>query len=486
MYRYKQRIRRRLFNVELAIVDVNRYIVTMTSWLPCLEGRKGPRYLAIVEALAEDSASGALAQGSRLPTHRELAQRLGVTVGTVSRAYAEAARRGLTTGEVGRGTFLRAPGAEDAEADGLVDLGQNHPPNPVAQPQRTALLAALAALTARGDAARLLAYPAAGGNAADREAGASWIARAGVEAAADDVIVCTGSQHGLTVVLATLLGPGDLLLTEALTYAGVKAVAGLLHLRLKGLPIDAQGLRPDALEDACRSSDAKALYLIPTHHNPTTAVMPETRRREIVAVARAHGLAVVEDDVHGLLPEERPRPIAALAPERSYYLTSTSKTLAPGLRIAYVAAPPAMVPRLTASLRATTWAVAPLTAAVASAWIRDGTADALLRARREEARARQAMARARLAEADVETKPEAYYLWLRLPEPWRHDSFAAEARSRGVLVMPAAAFAVGREPAPHAVRLCLGAARTREALARGLDVVAGLLEAGETAGAAGV
>jgi DNA-binding transcriptional MocR family regulator len=487
MYRYKSRTDRRAFNLELAIADVNRYIVTMTIWVPRLEERGGPRYLAIVEALAEDSASGALAQGSRLPTHRELAQRLGVTVGTVSRAYAEAARRGLTSGEVGRGTFLRGPSAdraEDAEAEGLVDLGQNHPPNPVAQPLRTALLAALAALTARGDAARLLDYPAAGGNAADREAGASWIARAGVEAAADDVIVCTGSQHGLTVVLATLLGPGDLLLTEALTYAGVKAVAGLLHLRLKGLPLDAQGLRPDALEDACRSSGAKALYLIPTHHNPTTAVMPEARRREIVAVARSHGLAVVEDDVHGLLPEERPRPIATLAPERSYYLTSTSKTLAPGLRIAYVAAPPAMVPRLTASLRATTWAVAPLTAAVASAWIRDGTADALLRARREEARARQAMARALLAGADVETKPEAYYLWLRLPEPWRHDSFATEARSRGVLVTPAEAFAVGREPAPHAVRLCLGAARTREALARGLDVVAGLLQAGETAGAA--
>jgi DNA-binding transcriptional MocR family regulator len=474
-------------NLELEIAGVNRYIVTVTIWMPQLKGKKGPRYLAIAEALAEDLAAGTLSEGSRLPTHRDLAERLGVTVGTVSRAYAEAARRGLVSGEVGRGTFVRGTadaGGEDTAAEGLVDLGQNHPPDPVTQPHRAALLAALAHLTARRDVGRLLDYPAAGGNAADREAGAAWIARAGVEAAPGDVLVCTGSQHGLTVVLATLLGPGDLLLTESLTYAGVKAVAGLLHLRLRGLPIDAQGLRPEALEDACREGGAKALYLIPTHHNPTTAVMPEARRREVVAIARAHGLAIVEDDVHGLLPEERPRPIAALAPERSYYLTSTSKTLAPGLRIAYVAAPPAMVPRLTASLRATTWAVAPLTAAVASAWIRDGTADALLRARREEARARQAIARARLAGADVETKPEAYYLWLRLPEPWRRDSFAAEARARGVLVTSAEAFAVGREPAPHAVRLCLGAARGREALARGLDVVAGLLRAGETAGAA--
>ncbi len=459
----------------------------MTMWIPQLEGTKGPRYLAVVEALAQDLASGRLEPGRRLPTHRELAERLGVTVGTVSRAYAEAARRGLVSGEVGRGTFVRGwgdPSDRGAEAEGVVDLGQNHPPDPPSQPQRAALLEALASLTARRDAGRLLDYPAAGGDAADREAGASWIGRTGVTASADDVLVCTGSQHGLTVVLATLLEPGDVLLTESLTYAGLKSVAGLLHLRLRGLPTDASGLRPDALEDACREGGAKALYLIPTHHNPTTAVMPEDRRQEIVRVARAHGLAVVEDDVHGLLPEVRPRPIAALAPERSYYLTSTSKTLAPGLRIAYVAAPPAMVPRLAASLRATTWAVAPLTAAVASTWIGNGTADALLAARRHEARARQAIAVEALAGADLQTQPEAYYLWLRLPEPWRGDAFAAEARARGVLVTPAEAFAVGREPAPHAVRLCLGAARTRESLRRGLDVVAGLLRAEDAAGSA--
>ena len=456
-------------------------------WTPQLEGTKGPRYLAVVEALAQDIASGRLEPGRRLPTHRELAERLGVTVGTVSRAYAEAARRGLVSGEVGRGTFVRdwgEPPAPGAEAGGVVDLGQNHPPDPPSQPQRAALLEALASLTSRRDAGRLLDYPAAGGDAADREAGASWIGRSGVTASADDVLVCTGSQHGLTVVLATLLEPGDVLLTESLTYAGLKSVAGLLHLRLRGLPTDAFGLRPDALEDACREGGAKALYLIPTHHNPTTVVMPDERRREVVKVARAHGLAVVEDDVHGLLPEVRPRPIAALAPERSYYLTSTSKTLAPGLRIAYVAAPPAMVSRLAASLRATTWAVAPLTAALASTWIGNGTADALLAARRQEARARQAIAVEALAGADLQTQPEAYYLWLRLPEPWRGDAFAAEARARGVLVTPAEAFAVGREPAPHAVRLCLGAARTRESLRRGLDVVAGLLRAEDAAGSA--
>ena len=457
----------------------------MTLWSPDLQYRGGPLYRAIVEALGDDVAQGRLAHGARLPTHRDLAETLGVTVGTVSRAYTEAARRGLVSGEVGRGTFVRAR-VDDVEdsTETVLDLGQNHPPDPPSHPQRAALRTALAGLADHRDIARLLDYPPAGGDVADREAGASWVSRAGVPARADDVIVCTGSQHGLTVLLATLLEPGDVLLTEELTYAGLKAVAGLLRLRLRGLPMDRDGLRPEALAEACREGGAKAVYLIPTLHNPTTAVMPEARRREIVAVAREHGLAIVEDDVHGLLPEIRPVPLAALAPEGTYYLTSTSKTLAPGLRIAYVKAPVAMVPRLEAGLRATTWAVAPLTAAVASQWIRDGTADALVAARRAEARARQAIARQRLAGADFDSHPEAYYLWLRLPEPWRSDSFVAEARARGVVLTPAEAFTVGRGPVPHAVRLCTGAARTREALDRGLAIVAGLLGSGGSTGGA--
>ena len=457
----------------------------MTKWSPRLE-RQGPRYRAIVEAMVADVASGALAPGTRLPTHRDLAERLGVTVGTVTRAYGEAARRGLVSGEVGRGTFVRGAdvlGEEDG-ANGMVDLAQNHPPDGPVRPQHAALLDAMAALTARSDLGRLLDYPVAGGSAADREAGAQWIARAGVTAAADRVVVCTGSQHGLTVVLATLLEPGDLLLTESLTYSGLKSVAGLLHLRLAALPIDRHGLRPDALESACARGGARALYVIPTLHNPTTATMPPERRREIVDVASRHGIAIVEDDVHGLLPEERPAPLAALAPDETYYLTSTSKTLAPGLRVAYVLAPARMISRLTDTLRATTWAVAPLTAAVATSWIRGGAADAILAARRREARERQAVALEVLRGADFDTRPEAYYLWLRLPEPWRRDAFAAVLRGRGVDVTSAEAFAVGRDPAPHAVRLCLGATRTRSTLRRGLEVVAEVLRGGGEAGAA--
>ncbi len=461
----------------------------MTMWVPQLEGRQGARYVAIAEALADDVASGSLRPGAQLPTHRELAEHLGVTVGTVSRAYTEAARRGLISGEVGRGTFVRArpipvdPRASSSEP-GLINLGQNHPPHLDSEPHRLALEKTLVALARQEDLASTLDYPADGGNPVDREAGASWIQRSGLAARPEEVLVCSGSQHGIMTVLATILKPGELLLTDELTYPGLKAVAGLLHLRLQGVAFDKDGMRPEAFEEACRGSSACAVYLVPTIHNPTASVMPETRRREIARIARGHGVAIVEDDIHALLPERRPPPVAAFAPEVSYYLTSTSKTLAPGLRIAFVLAPPGMFGRLAASLRATTWAAPPLMAALVSAWIRDGTADTLVADRRREAEARQARARALLGDARYDAHPSGYFLWLHLPEPWRSDSFTTELRARGVAVTPAEAFVVGRGTVPHAVRLCLGAARGRAELDRGLSTVAETLSAAREAGAA--
>jgi DNA-binding transcriptional MocR family regulator len=458
----------------------------MTIWQPELHGRPGARYLAIADALADDVAAGRLKAGARLPTHRDLAERLKVTVGTVSRAYAEAARRGLLLGEVGRGTFVRHRGMEPPMVPGedlsLVNLSQNLPPQPADEPLLRRLQATLAALSGRADLNGLLDYPAEGGNAADREAGAAWVGRTGLAAPPGQVLVCGGGQHGLTTVLGTLLQPGDLVLTEALTFTGMRAAANLLHLRLQGLALDGQGLRPDAFETACRTAGPRALYCVPTIQNPTATVMPMERRREIAAIARTYGVAIVEDDPHALLPRERPLPIAALAPEISYYITSTSKTLAPGLRVGYVLAPPVMVNRLTANLRATTWAVAPLMARICTTWIRDGTADVALEARRREAAARQAMARDLLRATEAQAHPFGYHLWLPLPEPWRSDTFAAEARSRGVAVTPAEAFVVGRGSVPHAVRLSLGAPPDRTELEKGLRIVAATLEGSTDAG----
>jgi len=454
----------------------------MTSWAPEIRQRRGPRYLAIADALADDAGAGRLRPGTRLPTHRELADRLGLTVGTVTRAYAEAARRNLVSGEVGRGTFVRGPAARFATPlgaipvePGLIDLSANHPPTGPGAAEAGALGRALAALSRRKDLARLLDYPPPGGAPEHRSAGAEWVRRSGLETTAEKVLVSSGNQHGMTAVFAALLGPGDLVLTEALTYPGMKNLAGLLSLRLQGVALDEQGMRPDALAAACRARSPKALYCVPTLQNPTASVMSEERRRQIAAVAREHGVVIVEDDVHGRIPERAARPLSAFAPELAVYLTGTSKVLAPGLRVGFIAAPEPLVDRIAAAIRGTTWMAAPLMAEIAARWIKDGTAETILKRKRREAVARQRLAGKVLGRSVGRGHPAAYHLWLSLSQPWRGESFADAAHRRGVGVTPASAFAIGRTGVPDAVRVCLGAARDRGELERGLRVLAELL-----------
>ncbi len=450
----------------------------MTIWSPDLKAASGPRYLALADALTADATAGRLPPGTRLPTHRALAEQLGVTVGTVTRAYGEAARRGVVSGEVGRGTFVRllVPNPEEPLGNvggGLVDLSVNYPPLHADDERAPELSSLLARLSRRRDLGALMRYPPEGGASHHRAAGASWLRRRGLAAEADDILVSSGGQHAMTAVFGGLLRPGDLVVTEGLTYPGLKSLASLMHLRVAGLALDRHGLRPEAFEAACRRGGVKALYCVPTLHNPTSAVMPEERRRAIAAIARAHDVLIVEDDVHGPLLDKGPRPLATRAPERSVYLTGLAKTVAPGLRVGFIHAPKALLPRIARAIRATTWMAAPLMAEIAASWIKDGTAAAWLKRHRSEAALRQRLAARVLGDAALQSHPLSYYAWLQLPESWRSESFAAEARRGGVAVTPASVFQVGKAGA-EGVRVCLGPARDHAQLETALGVLAAL------------
>ncbi|HZI95414.1 MAG TPA: PLP-dependent aminotransferase family protein [Patescibacteria group bacterium] len=451
----------------------------MTIWQPELRKQKGPRYLAIAEALAEDIRSARLEDGQRLPTHRDLADHLGVTVGTVSRAYAEAQRRGLIRGEVGRGTFVREatadelrPSRQDDAPGAPIDLSLNFPMGDI---DDRLLAGTLAALSTRRGLSGLLEYQPHGGSPRHRAAGAAWINRAGLDAVPEQVLVTSGAQHAMAVVLATMTSPGDKVLTERLTYPGVKTLCDLLHLELRGVDIDDEGIRPDAFDKACRALAPRVLYCTPTIQNPTATVMPEGRRRKIAAIAQAHGVIIVEDDIYGFLSPKRPRPLCVFARDNGFYISSLSKSVAPGLRIAYLLSPGKLVERVTTGIRSTTWMAAPLMAEIASIWIGDGSADASLDRKRTEAAERQKMAVSILGAGNMSTHPYSYHVWLRLPEPWKAASFVNRAWQRGVIVSPSETFAVGGNP-PEAVRVCLGATRTRSQLEKGLRILTGTIE----------
>jgi DNA-binding transcriptional MocR family regulator len=431
-------------------------------WLPNLDGRKGPVYRAIADAIDEDVERGTLRAGARLPPHRDLADHLGLTVTTITRAYAEASRRGLTSGHVGRGTFIRGREIDDGDSDGLLDLGIN-----ILMPDKEVAQLEVHLMRRRTlPWMQLLRYAPKRGHLRHRQAMAAWLAYLGLPVSPEQIVLTAGAQHGLATTLAALLGPGDTLLVEDLTYSGMRVLAQQMHVKVRGVAMDAEGLKPDALETACRTSRASVLYCMPRLQNPTSAVMSEKRRRQIAAVAEKCRLTVIEDDTYGFLSPER-WPLTRLIPHRSVLVTSLSKSLFPGMRLGCAVAPPAILDKISNAVWATMITTSSIGADLLSGWIEDGTAARIADWKRHEGAARQAIAKRLLAGQRYQTHPSSHHIWLSLPPRWSSEGFVAQARTRGVVLNASSEFAAGIEQ-PKAVRLCIGTPRTRATLEQAL------------------
>lgn len=464
-----------------------------TPYQPRIEGRPGPKYQAIAQAIADDIATGALNPGVRLPPHRDLAWRLGVTVGTVSRAYAQAQRRGLVHGEVGRGTYVLDPLATGAAAGGLtasfdpgalapagdnapIELTRNAPPQ---GPHAEALAASLAELAAGEPAALypLLSYHEAAGPLPHRAAGAQWLARAGLDVSPEALIMTGGAQDALALTITALTGPGETILVERTSYGELLNAAHFQRRSLAGVAMDEEGVIPAALAEAAREHDARTAFLVPTLQNPTNAIMSAARRAEVAEVARQHDLTIVEDDVYGYLLAERPVPIAALAPERTVYLTSVSKALSPGLRVGWLMAPAHLHPAFLEARTVANISQPPLTGEIIARWIADGTADKLLDWARRETEARHAIACEALAGCSYRAHPASFHLLLELPGHWDGDGFAAAMRTEGVGLLSMRAFAANPGEGGRHVRLSLSQPPSRALLKKALEKVAAMLAA---------
>jgi DNA-binding transcriptional MocR family regulator len=419
------------------------------------------RYKVVVDAFASAIRDGRLPSGTRLPTHRQLAAREGIALVTASRVYAELAAMGLVSGEQGRGTFVRdialPPGHgidQGAIAADTIDLNFNYPSLPG---QADLLRHALRELATSGDLEALLRYQPHRGRPHDRATVARHLRERGLAVSADQVLIVSGAQHGLATTIMATLQPGDVVAADALTYPGFKVLARTLRLELAPLPVTRHGPDLDALEQLCARRRVRAVYAMPTLHNPLGWVMDAPARARIVEIARRHDLLIIEDASYAYLVEEPPPPLAALAPDVTVYVSGLSKSVATGLRVGFVAAPAPLVPAIERAIRATTWNTPAVMTAVACRWLEDGTVSRLEALKREDARARQAIAREILGGLPQISHPWSYFVWLPLPEGARADRIAASLAREHVSVATAEPFAICA-PVPQALRLALGSA----------------------------
>ncbi|WP_210249967.1 PLP-dependent aminotransferase family protein [Labrys sp. KNU-23] len=430
----------------------------------------GPPFERLAAALADDIAAGLIGAGDRLPAHRDLAWRLGIGIGTVTKAYARLEQRGLVRSLHGRGMFVA--GSSAAAGTGI-DLSVNAPPQMLSD---RLLQATLSTLSKRLDAGTFGAYCHPAGRPEHRRLMARWLARGGVDARPDCLLLSHGAQHALAIAMATSCPPGTLLLTEALTYPGALLVARQAGLEPVGLAMDEEGLTPDALAEALGSDCGRhrVLYVTPTLHNPTTATMGAERRKALVHLCRTHDVTIIEDDVYGIFAPEGINPLASLAPERTFHVTGLSKALSPGLRMGALVVPPDHMAKAEARLQASSTTASALLAEIMEMWLVDGTAEAVAASVRADAARRSALAAERLpAQASLKVNG-GFHAWLPMPAD-AAERFVARAALHGVALMPARAAMADPAALQGGVRISLGAPAIDQ-LARALGILADLFQ----------
>ena len=417
------------------------------------------RYKAVVDRYAQAIRSGQLPAGSRLPTHRTLAAGERISLATATRVYRELEEMGLVSGETGRGTFVRdlslPPGHgvdQQVVAADVVDLNFNYPSLPE---QGDALREALRQLAMAGDIDSHLRYQPHAGRLAERDIIARHLTCQHFAPDAENVLIVNGAQHGLAVTVMGLLRPGDVVAVDALTYSGFKALAALYHLELAAIPCRPEGPDLQALHTRCQQRRVRAVYTMPTLHNPLGWVLNTGQRQALADLARQHDLLIIEDAAYARLVSRPPPPVVSYAPERTVYVTGFSKNIATGLRVGGVISPPRYRPEIERAIRATTWNTPTLISSLICAWIEDGTVARFETQKRQDARQRQQVAREVLCGLPVVSHPDSYFVWLPLGEESRADRLANALMERRISVSTAEPFCVSAT-IPQALRIALG------------------------------
>jgi DNA-binding transcriptional MocR family regulator len=463
--------------VTLAKNERKGFIVTMT--IPTMDVQsKQPMYKQIAQWIGSQIQSGELDYHQKLPTHRALADQLGVTIGTVTRAYAEAERQGLVEARVGAGTFVRNPNQggwvfEEQQEHVKCHLGYNIPPFI----ERDKMISQ--AMTEISQSPQLLnqlmLYQSAVGNLGHKSTLCDWLKTHNINLTPERVLFCHGAQHALQLIMDAFCSAGDTLLVEEKTYPGLLNAAKQKQLTLKAVAMDEHGITPDSLETACQRFRPRFVYLTPTLQNPTTVTMPLERRHAIIELCTRYEVTIIEDDINGLLDPDAPSTLVNLAPEQVIYVNAFSKTLAPGLRVGFLHMPKPHFSTLAQTLQNHSWMVSPLLIALCCQLIDSGDADKVLQQVQHEMQQRNQIVDHYLSDYQIMRSKNGFHAWLPLPPQWKLSEFVQQAEQQGLTIKSAELFA---PPATHiepAVRLSVSAPLDTVELEQGLQALVTLL-----------
>ncbi|NTJ42225.1 PLP-dependent aminotransferase family protein [Agrobacterium larrymoorei] len=466
----------------------------MTNWLPDLTKGSGPIYLRLAEHIENAIASGTLAAGTKLPPQRNLAFDLGVTIGTISRAYSLIHERGLVSGEVGRGTYVNerrtlTPKPKDVdgpfggtrvgiEADaGHIMLNGTAAPNIGQQSIINSHISDIMQEHPNEITDYTRGFPTSW-----TDAGVKWLSHGDWSPKPEGVVATLGAHAAVLSVISAMTAPGDRIVFEPVTYSQVSRAAVLTGRRISLVEIDEHGIVPDDFERVCAQQHPKLIFLMSSAQNPTCATLPLERRKAIADIARRYNVWIVEDNLYGAMRNDGIPLIVELAPDQTFLVGGLSKSVGAGLRGGWVACPPHFVARVRVAHKMLTGGVPFLMAELSARLVNSGDAYDIHKDCIAEIRAREAIVQATFDGLDFNSAPEIAFAWVKLPEPWLSGTFRSAAMKEKVFIDDEDEFKPARtDRIFHRVRVSFSLPRTHAELQQGLNILRRLLDNG-TAG----
>lgn len=429
-------------------------------------------YVAIADAIERDIRSGILKAGERLPSQRALAQKVGVNVTTITRAYNEAEKRGLVASTVGSGTYVSSDLGfcsslfdTEKEEKKLIEMGLVLPLYEMEPDLRPMIEKALH----KNELNQFMAYTSPQGLYRHRLVGCEWVKRFHVNAVPANVVITAGAQHALNCIFSSAFQPGDRIAVDCLTYPGVKTAAKRCGIQLEAVSMDDEGITPQGLSAVCNRYDIKGVYTVSAMQNPTNACMSEQRRTSIAEIIKKNGLILVEDDLYRFLSPEGSCALTSLIPEQSIYVAGISKAFYAGLRTGFIIAPEKYCNRISQAVVDTMWMAPTLNAEIACECISSGVADRMIASKRAELRLRAQRMETKLSEYYFRYAPDSMFAWLKLPDDWNSNEFEKAANDNGVNVVSSGKFSVGGIVPPNFIRISLSGAGSIAEFEEGLD-----------------
>lgn len=462
---------------EVILMPVNSFENYPMSWKPDIKNMKSPLYKSLASSLEEDILNGILKPGDKLPPQRELADYLDINLSTITRAFKICELKGLISGHTGRGTYISSDAHISSKLLGsefnsnVIDMGAAYP----IYDQNKYIIDFMKKLLKMSNISNLLKYAEPCGLLSHRITAQKFLKNFNINTSPDNIMISSGSQNALAIILTSLFNSGDKVATDPLTYPALKTLANSLGIRLIPIPLINDKIDIAAFNSLCKNENLRGVYLISELNNPTTYSMTSDEKKNMAEVIEKNNLILIEDGIYSFINFHNSFPLTALIPEQSIYICSVSKSLCAGLRIGFMVIPDKFSASIEEGIYNINLVTSPFNAEVVCQMIETGLAYKILAERKEMTLERNKIVDEILCNHTVLGNKYSPFRWLMLPENMDSQAFEVTATQNGVKVYCASRFAVGNSSFAPAVRLSICSPRNIDELKKGLHILNSML-----------